>query len=589
MMPHVLLIVVDALRADHLGCYAGSDRGTPNMDRLAREGVLFSNAISQSSWTRPAVASLMTGLYPSQHRLVDRPGNVRKGLASVAGLDHATTTLAELLAAAGYETAAFLGGNANLKPMFGLTRGFARSHWRPTTDGALLFEDFERWLREESPERSFSYLHFMDVHHPLPAEIIPSRLDRGLDLRAVRESMAELAAHYAESVRQVDGHVGRVLAALTSAGRLDDTWIVLTADHGEELMEHGAMLAHGRALYRELVRVPLVMRLPGEIPAGVVIDPPVQLIDLVPTMAERLGLAPPNVPGQSLGSLIRGVAAAAHPVAFSELLKGDRYIQSVTTPTHQLIVSYLFEEDGRGSPADLEPGLSVRVKGQPMRGGGFLATKVSIGPDKRTKLRGTVEHVDRGAGSMTAMGLTFRIDEETEFVGLDKAPFSPNELNVGDKVSATLDGDGAGGPLVASKVSRRKGGGKSSIGGRIERVQDLESGLRSITVLGLDVLVSHEAYVGMARERTRKAPRTDALSRVLAGDFLRREAELYDVADDPLQTRNIVDVRLDIAQELEAALAAWTQSLATGERSAGETVDLDPETLEQLRLMGYVD
>jgi hypothetical protein len=586
-MTHVLLILVDAMRADHLGCYAGKDMGTPNVDELARQGVVFQNAISQASWTRPSTASIMTGLYPSQNGLGGRWSKTKEGKRIRAGaLDPSIPTLAEILTAAGHTTA-FLGGNANLKPLFGITRGFTHNLWRFTNDGSLVVEDFERWLQSERPESSFSYIHFMDVHNPLPVETIPARLDTGLDLDLVKESRNELMSYYAAAVRRADQHVGRVVRSLESAGILEDTLIIVSADHGEELGEHGGMLSHGRSLYRELVRVPLVVRLPGRAFAGERIEDPVELIDVLPTTLDQLGCPPADVPGQSLLPLIRGEEANGAP-AFSEFLKPDRYGQSVTTRTYQYIQSYRLEDDLLGDPADLVPGLSVQVKGQPIQGSRFMATKVLMKHDYEPTVCGTVEQLDAASGSVTVMGITCRADQDTRFVGKEQKPLTLDELAVGDRITLSFDA-GSDGQYVANRIKQKALGGKSKLEGPIERAQIIGDGLRSITVQGTDVLIDENVKVRTFKDKDRKKEMPAAVDRILTGDFIEMHRELYDIASDPAQTRNIVDERPDVAQELEELLAVWTQSLAGRVHAAAGSVDMDPETMDQLRRMGYIE
>ncbi|MGH3921348.1 MAG: sulfatase-like hydrolase/transferase, partial [Pseudonocardiaceae bacterium] len=413
----VVFVLVDALRADHVGWYAQRDVGTPTFDRLASQGVVFANAVAQFPSTRGSVSSIFTGLYPSQHGLVDRVGEVKRGTLSVAGLDGGAPTLAEFLAGAGHVTAAFVGGNANLKPIFGLTRGFLHVEYLPTTDGSVLVDRFERFVRAGLPERAFCYLHLMDVHNPLPDQVIPSRLDDGLDLSTVEERMEQLLEYYAASVRLVDRHIARVVQALGAAGVLDDTLLIVTADHGEEHLEHGAMLAHGRSLYRELVHVPLIVRLPGGAFAGTVVDRPVQLIDLMPTILETAGCPRPDLAGRLLLPAIRGEDGNAAPPAFSELPRKDRYCQSATTSTHQLIVSYLWEEITAVSLADLKPGVMVNCKGQLIQGGSLLPTKFSLIPEKPPRIRGPVDAVDAETRSLTVLGVSFRTDDTTSWLG----------------------------------------------------------------------------------------------------------------------------------------------------------------------------
>jgi hypothetical protein len=591
-MANFMLIVVDALRADHLGFYTGEDTGTPNLDELARQGVFFQNAISQASWTRPAVCSLLTGLYPSQHGVGDRMKQQQESL-SVIALDPAIPTLAETLSGNRYETAAFMGGNANLKPLFGITRGFAHYAWRPTVDGSVIVEDFDRWLGVDRPRDAFCYLHFMDVHHPLPMENVSSRLDGGLNLEAVTASMEELVSHYAAAVRRVDDYVGRIVQGLKSVGKFDDTWIFVTADHGEELMDHGKMLSHGRTLYRELIHVPLIVKPPRGVPAGRIVGAPVQLIDIMPTILECAGLPREDLAGRSLLPSIRGEEPDAPSHAFSELLRWQQYVQSVTTATHQFIQTYLFEEPREASPADLREGSSAVFMGQPIHNGPFLATRASLKSGDASTMRGMVDHIDLEDSTITVMGVTFHLDESTELVGHDKKPIDFHEFAVGSKVSLNFTTHPHG-QRVASKIEQRKPGGKSKIGGVMEEVRVLEDGLRSVIVLGTEILVDRDLPVSPVREKKdlqgRTEKRANALPRILIGDFIEAQRELYDITDDPQETRNIVDERPDIAQELEETLVIWTESLVSGGRyGAPGSVDVDPETMEQLRRMGYIE
>jgi Sulfatase/Domain of unknown function (DUF5666) len=586
-MPHALLILVDALRADHLGCYAGEDLGTPNMDRLARQGVVFENAISQGSWTRPSTASMMTGLYPSQNGVGSRWSKTDEGRLSARSLDPSIPTLAETLTAGGHTTA-FMGGNAILKPLFGVTRGFTHNLWRSIgNDGAVIVEDFERWIQTERRESSFCYMHFMDVHKPLPTETIPARLDTGLDLDLVQESKNELMGYYAAAVRRVDRHIGGVMRTLESAEMLEDTLIIFSADHGEELGEHGGMLSHGRTLYRELLHVPLIVRLPGGAFAGERIEQPVQLIDFMPTILDYLQCPPMDVPGRSLLTLIR--EEETERAAFSEHVKPDRYSQSVTTRTHQLIQSYQLEDTRPGSPADLQPGLPVAAKGQRIQGGRFIPTKILMQREERPTLSGTIERVDAASNSVTLMGITCQINEDTRFISKeDRGPLTLDGLAAGDRVTLNFDA-GSNGRHVATTVKRKAPGGKSKIEGRIEQVKDLEGGLRSITVLGTDILIDSNTKVQAIKDVNREDMKVSPVNRVLTGDFIDAHTELYDVTSDPAETRDIVDERPDIAQELEEMLALWTQSLLGQIRETTGSVDVDPETMEQLRLMGYVE
>jgi Sulfatase/Domain of unknown function (DUF5666) len=561
MNSNVVLIFVDALRADHVGCLVGEDRGTPNIDRLAGEGVAFPNAVSQAPGSRPSVASLMTGLYPSQlldkWRVADSEER--------AGLNPAVTTLAEVLTAQGYSTAAFLGGNADLKPKFGLMRGFARAEWIPTADGGPVVEAVERWLDSKPAEPAFCYVHFHDVHSPLPVTTSASPLDGGHDLDLLEASTKELLGHYAAAVRRADAYVGRVIEMLDAAGVLEDSVVVIAADHGQELMEHGAMMNHGRTLYREVVHVPLIIRLPGSPRPGARVTRPVGLVNLMPTILDALGVPSPPTAGKSLLPLIHGEEDAVNgeSFAFSQLLRRSRYIQSVTTESHQLIETYLLEEAPIVSPADLEPGMTVEVKGQFVDSGTLLATRAELSHPELDRVHGAVQEVDPAAGTVTVMGLTFRVDGGTSLVGRDKQPFDLGDIEAGEIVSANFSHSSDGRP-TAKMLKRRRPGGKSKLEGLIERTEERGGGVRLIWVLGVEVVIPPDANIGplkAKREEGDGAGKVDVVSRVLSGEYVAAESELYDIAENSAQSRSILEERPEVAEELREVLARWIGSL----------------------------
>jgi hypothetical protein len=574
MVSNVVLLFVDALRADHVGCLAGEDRGTPNIDRLARQGVVFPNAISQAPGSRPSVASIMTGLYPSQ--LLDK-WRVRDE-EERAGLNPAVTTLAEVLTAQGYSTAAFLGGNADLKPKFGLMRGFTHAQWLPTADGGPVVEAVEQWLDSNPPDPVLCYVHFHDVHSPLPVSTDASPLDRGYDLDRLEASTKELLGLYAAAVTRADAYVGKVIEMLDTAGVLEDSLLIIAADHGQELMEHGAMMNHGRTLYREAVHVPLIIRLPSSAHAGTSIAQPVELVRLMPTILDSLGVPAPSTASQSLLPLIREQEADGESFAFSQLLRRSRYIQSVTTESHQLIETYLLEDAPPiVSPADLEPGMTVEVKGQFIDSGTLLATRVELSRPELDRVHGAVQGVDPANGSLTVMGVTFGVDGSTSLVGRDKEPFSLSDVEPGEIVSANFSYSADGQP-VASMLKRRRPGGKSKLEGMIERTEERGGGIRLISVLGVDVVIPPDANIGPLKEKRDErdgAGKVDAVSRVLSGEFVAEEKELYDIANDGAQSRSILDEQPRIADELGEVLAGWIRSLSgtrAAERGSGTAV-----------------
>ncbi|HKX45255.1 MAG TPA: sulfatase, partial [Planctomycetota bacterium] len=291
----IVVISLDTLRADHLGCYGYARPTSPNIDALAAEGVLFERAISQASSTLPA------------HRALFQSRE-----ASLAG--GAEPTLAELLGRAGFRTVAFTGGG-NVSAAFGFGRGFERYVEDPR-GFAHAFDAVELWLREHAGERFFLFLHSYDVHAPYDP---PPPFDSvfypdyagpltGRETRALLRSLAprgehassaparrldeederKLVALYDGGILYADQFVGRLVLLLRELGIDDETALVLLSDHGEEFWEHGSVL-HSHSLYQELVHVPLIFSLPGGRAAGARVAETVRLIDVAPTLLELLG------------------------------------------------------------------------------------------------------------------------------------------------------------------------------------------------------------------------------------------------------------------------------------------------------------
>jgi arylsulfatase A-like enzyme len=322
--PNLVLYVVDTLRADHLGCY-GYDRPTsPRLDAFAREGVRFAGARAQSSWTKPAMATLLTGLHPVTH------GAERRN----QGIAPEVRTLAERLSAAGYETAMFT-TNPTVVEKFGFGRGFDRFEYvhqlrgrkRRSVDSAEMHRAAAGWLSgRAAPERPFFLVvHTLDPHDPYrPREPYRSRFAPGVDVASAccfrGEQLAALSAEraairrrdslalYDGEIAQNDASFGRLLDDLHARGLLQRSAVVFTADHGEEFHEHGGW-RHAESLFEEVLRVPLVVRLPEGAPAGAIVEDPADQIDLAPTLLELAGIAmPPELPGASLLPRIGGGA-----------------------------------------------------------------------------------------------------------------------------------------------------------------------------------------------------------------------------------------------------------------------------------------
>jgi arylsulfatase A-like enzyme len=311
-----VLISLDTTRRDHLSVYGYERDTTPHLARFAAGGVRFEQAYAPTSTTAPTHATLFTSLYPITHRVL------KNGQVLIA----AHRTLAERLNEQGYATAGFVSSFV-LDARFGASQGF--DHWddefqRETAsvvDGqweGAPFEVFDRradatteralaWLDELRGEGSpfFLFVHYFDPHQPYrpPAEFevrFGSKEGAPNDLRS-------LVARYDAELAFTDHAVDRLLDAISTVERAANTLVVITADHGEGLMQHGH-LGHGVHLYEEQVRVPLLLHWPGHLPAGRVIKGPVSLIDLAPTVLELMGVEVEEgtMQGHSLTGVLEG-------------------------------------------------------------------------------------------------------------------------------------------------------------------------------------------------------------------------------------------------------------------------------------------
>jgi len=322
-----VLIVIDTLRADHLGCY-GSDLGlTPVLDGIAARGALFEAAVAPSSWTRSSVASLFTSRYPSSIGVLGREDAIAP----------AVLTLAEVMADEGFATLGIT-TNRNAASPFGFAQGFDRFEV-PTVTGGYP-GDFETHLAEGVTRKAlaflderprdrpfFLFLHYVDPHDPyLPHPDLmghdepPGRFDGShRDLTAldatppeeVTEADRERIRHlYAGEVRYCDLWIGELLRGLADRGLRDRVLLVVTSDHGEGLWDHG-FRAHGTDLYEEQVHVPLIVDAPAEHDGDTArrIATPVSLLDVAPSILAIHGIAPPgDFRGTDLGPLSRGRA-----------------------------------------------------------------------------------------------------------------------------------------------------------------------------------------------------------------------------------------------------------------------------------------
>jgi len=356
-----VLIVIDTLRADRLSFAGYRENDLPAFDRLRSESTYFPNARSTSSWTLPATASLFVSRVPSQHGATAWPSQL--------GNEH--TTLAETLRNAGYRTAGW-SSNRLITEQRGFHGGFdtfelvADPDWKPGTppQSPYLFALAEdlitkalAWLEETSAATGddpfFIYLHFMEPHTPY---LCPP--DGGPDCRSAAtylnrhiaatfwnfdsEQASFISKFYDSDIRRMDSALDRLYTALDERGLLENTWLILTADHGEMLGEHG-LYTHGNALYEETVRIPLLIRAPN--PRNGSSTTPVSLIDIAPTILDVAGIEPPAAfKGRSLRPALEARPLDPRPIV-AELLpvrnvrhRNYRHVLSVTSGSTKLVL-----------------------------------------------------------------------------------------------------------------------------------------------------------------------------------------------------------------------------------------------------------
>jgi len=356
--PHLVLVVIDTLRADHVGCYGYERDTTPHIDALAAGGLRFARAIAPSSWTLPSLVTLMTGRHPDPVHLSMQAPDGGGGFAALAPQ---ASTVAELLAAHGYRTAAVGTNPYQIQSVFQVMQGFqslevqvsAKADW--VVDRAIARLDA---ARDGAP--LFLYLHFMDAHTPYdpPAPFDRMFLDEdarsrppaegGPDWREAERRKA--IALYDAGIRFVDHELGRLVEALEARGLRSDTVLVVTADHGEAFGDHAELErrlglraagsrhwgeGHGQSLFPELLHVPLVIHGRG-VPQSVEIGQQVRLIDLPATLLALGGV--PAIGGRGRDLLRFAQERERQPLhAVTETGAGGVPLRGLVTPERTLL------------------------------------------------------------------------------------------------------------------------------------------------------------------------------------------------------------------------------------------------------------
>ena len=337
---NVILVSIDTLRYDHLSCYGYNRMTTPNIDRFAEKGVLFTNAYSTAVWTPPAHASMLTGLYPSQHGVINKNR-----------LNNNIPTMAEILKNSGYQTAGFA-NNCQVGSLVGLDRGFDQFYevWQGYRRNQIFklgiekiksklhyadkgakrtIELISKWLLKERKldQPFYLFIHLIEPHNPLmaPKPFLYKYLDKIFsdknnmknvgefaqnplvyyikELNLSDEENQALIALYDEEISYTDHIMGQLIQLFKKNKVFDNSFIIITADHGEHFGEH-SLYSHVASLYEEIVHIPMILRYPGVDPSQS--DFPVQLIDILPSVIEATNITYENykvLPGKSFFNL----------------------------------------------------------------------------------------------------------------------------------------------------------------------------------------------------------------------------------------------------------------------------------------------
>jgi arylsulfatase A-like enzyme len=478
--PLAIVYLVDTLRADHTTPYGYARDTTPELLAFSKDAVVFEQAIAQASWTKPSVASILTSQLPGIHRAVQLRDP----------LDSGQLTLAERLQARGFATGAAIAnwviyseGN-NFEQGFDVFTGLHGAGDRPSklVDAAPVVDAALRWIDSRRGFPTFLYVHTMDPHVPYrPPPPFGARFEpppaSGRDAADPRTDYREpadrdrLVAQYDGEIAYGDQEFGRFVRELKKRGLYDGALVVFLADHGEEFQDHGGWL-HGRSVFDELVRIPLVVKLPRGNHAGERVRAQVQSVDVLPTVLQAVGLpapAPPAIAGQPLQAFLDhevperpAVSEISHRgiVAHGIRTGRDKYVRRFSPQDDELYFDLLRDprelesrlESARDRVRTLKASLEAAMASNPFRyrilvtGPGEYALDLDTG--------GWIEGVE--AGGLGA-GERYDVQANGRRLVLRLVPQAghPREITFGLRptgVSIRLGGRRSGRPLGAGDV-----------------------------------------------------------------------------------------------------------------------------------------
>jgi arylsulfatase A-like enzyme len=628
--PNALVLLVDALRADHLGAYGYGRATSPQIDALAAEGVLFERAYAQSPWTKPSIPTLFTSLYPIQHGVYEGETPGSAGFLESDVLPDELTTVAESFHSAGYRTGAFV-NNAQLLPTQGFAQGFDL-YAHGNFDAAEIARRFLAWLDAEPGRPFFAYLHHLDAHWPFEPKapfaerfapagpydgVFAQESWRGLRDRINDGRVAlgerdreELVARHDAAVAQVDAAIGELLAELRRRGLLDTTFVLLTSDHGEELLDHG-QVGHGGTLYDEVLHVPLVLRPPGGAGGERVVEP-ARLLDVFPTLAGAAGIpAPGGVEGRDL--LAPG---GSEPELVAETRHKRSYRAAVRAGDWKYVRSWRATGPRDGAPAQagrfgIAPGMRVKAKGAFAADGSLAAQQLTL-KDARDDDVELAERVAARDGEALRIG-PLRAVPDDDLDPERAALIESLEPGTWVKVEGGIEGQGI---LVFDDLELlAEGERETELEGIVADVSAVSDDEARLAIAGIAVVVDGETRIkgaeparvgpdaaaplqplptaGVAPSADAEVADADpfAPARLLSGEGLVVEEEqLYDLASDPREARNLAAEAPAERDRMRARLDAWIERMAAAGpgRRASRAV-LDEATVEELRRLGYVE
>ncbi|MEW6745095.1 MAG: sulfatase-like hydrolase/transferase [Planctomycetota bacterium] len=613
--PDIVIVCIDALRADHLGTYGHKRQTSPHIDALAAQALVYEQAWSASSWTKPSIPSLFTGLPPSEHGVFEgsHTESADRITSDVLAADH--VTLAEALRQRGYRTAAFV-KNAQLRAFLGFDQGFDR-YVEEAGEAEEIVGHFLAWYNQQAGSPRFAYLHILDVHWPYrPREPYdrlfgetPGTIDFSTDRwRALRDDINDgrlvpSAADLARMVELYDGLIAQVDAALQ---RLFDALardarspvVVITADHGEEFYEHGK-IGHGHSLSENLLHVPLILSIPGQAPGR--ITQPCSHLDLFPTLAHLAGAEVPSyLPGRDLLA-----AATSSSLQVAEVRHRSRHEIAWREGALKLVRTYRPEEvspepeDEIILRDDLRIEASFEREAERAPGEALRASKVEIKTHQEedgVEVQGWLSRLDPAAREVQVFALNGKLSENTRIDDGQGNPITLDAFAVGDPVE--MDGElRDDGTLEVDTLRRVEAqDAKLQLEGRASHVT--KDGKQTLVELaGHKVMVDADTRLKDKRKPT-EAPAPAAAAetaspflpaRLLAEEGLKVREKLHDLAADPEEHVDLAGEKHDDARTLAAHLERWLERAAKlwGNRVAART-GLDTSTVDELREIGYV-